>query len=90
MVDAKGTIYEEKIWILSNVNKKAADEAYANYNPKLKLIVIPAFNDLIMGSALNREGSRNINPLLRSKAFGLERAKIYNLKGQPIDIKRLV
>ena len=66
----------EKVWFVST-------QAHGARRNRHTLIVAPAFNELIPGSALSRE-SKGYLPLLRNNAFGFGDARIYGLNGKPI------
>ncbi len=73
----------EKVWFVSR-------QAHGAQRNRRTLIVAPAFNELIPGSALSRE-SKGYLPLLRNNAFGFGDARIYGLDGKPIgDVNRLL
>ncbi len=69
-----------KIWLVSNVSKQA-NGIYRGYNKKIKLVVAPAFNDLITGSALSRTAKEYL-PLTKNGIFEFEDAEIYGLDGK--------
>jgi putative SbcD/Mre11-related phosphoesterase len=48
---------------------------------EMKLIVMPAFNDLVGGAAINRLNQKLIGPLLGSSSSVLEQSEIYLLDG---------
>ncbi len=80
--DEKGTIYRYKAWMVSSVSKKAG-EYYRGYNKKAKLISMPAFNDLILGTGVEQLSKKeNLNPLLRNGIFNYSRAEVYLLNGE--------
>lgn len=70
----------EKAWVTMDVNHTAVSKIYAKPNRKMKLILMPAFNDLIVGGDI-KEG-RILNPLVRRGVFKRRSAKIYTVKGQ--------
>ncbi len=70
----------EKVWAVLDVKYREATKLYDNPGKKTKLILMPAFNDLITGNDIN-EGRRILNPLIRKGIFGRRTAKIYNQKG---------
>ncbi len=79
-----GAVYEQKAWAIYKLNKKSAKLDYDKFNGKLKLISMPAFNDLIMGTVIDKERKGRINPVLRKNLFDYASAEIYNLMGQRI------
>ncbi|HUC38636.1 MAG TPA: metallophosphoesterase [Candidatus Acidoferrum sp.] len=79
--DEKGAIYNEKAWILASLNEKGARERYKNANKRIKLIVMPAFNELITGKPVGMLDERHINPLFRNGIFDYENANVYSISG---------
>lgn len=88
MKDKNGAIYDKKVWVVSELNKSRMKQAHADYNPKIRLVVMPAFNDLIMGSPISRKN--NMNPLLRNGIFKMRGARLYDLEGSIVDWKRII
>lgn len=66
----------EKVWFVSK-------QAHGAQRNRRTLIVAPAFNELIPGSALSYE-SKQYLPLLRNNVFEFGSAKIYGLDGKLI------
>ncbi|MCL5430663.1 MAG: metallophosphoesterase [Candidatus Marsarchaeota archaeon] len=81
--DRYGGIYRQKGWLVSKINKKRAAGKYNDYNEDAKLVVLPAFNDLILGMPVNEvlNNKENLNPLLRNGIFDYNKAKVYSLRG---------
>ncbi len=76
----------EKAWVVMGMKAAAASKAYENPNRRMKLILMPAFNDLITGTDVN--GGRILNPLVRRGMFDTKRAKVYSLKGELLQLSR--
>ncbi|HVC58099.1 MAG TPA: hypothetical protein VND15_01335 [Candidatus Acidoferrales bacterium] len=89
MRDSVGTFYEQKVWLVSEPNKKKAGALYENHNKKMKLVMMPAFNDLIMGTSVTKGLKSTISPMLRSGLFSARKTDIYSLLGEAIDLKLL-
>ncbi len=87
ITEKSGAFYEQKAWALYKLNKKAAKLEYVEPNSKIKLISMPAFNDLIMGTTVERSAKSRLNPLLSNNIFDYKTVDIYNLLGQKIDLK---
>ena len=80
--DDNGAVYSEKAWLIASAEKDKIREFYAS--PKAKrLVVMPAFNPLILGMPVGKErkDKDNISPLLRNGLFDYSNADIYSLKG---------
>jgi putative SbcD/Mre11-related phosphoesterase len=84
--ERNGTFYEQKAWAIYDLNKKAAKSSYAKANEKIKLVSMPAFNDLIMGTTFERSPKSKLNPLLSSNTFNNRSVQVYNLMGQKMRI----
>lgn len=85
IVEKGGAYYEQKAWALYKLDKKDAKSFYDKFNDKIKLVSMPAFNDLIMGTTIDNK-SKMMNPLLSNNIFDYKSAEIYNLMGQRIII----
>jgi uncharacterized protein len=88
--DSNGATYDQKVWLMAKLNQAGAHRSYGNVNKSIKLIMMPAFNSLIMGSELSKFYKENANPSLRNKTFNYGSAEIYNLMGQRIDPKTVL
>jgi uncharacterized protein len=82
--DKSGAYYDQKAWIISKLDKREAKKSYEKFNPDLKLISIPAFNDLIMGTIMEK-GKKRINPSARN-LFSNREMEVYNILGQKISL----
>ena len=82
-VDKNRGFYNQKAWLVSELNRKAALEKYPNVNKEIKLVVMPAFNDLIIGMPVNEVYDENLSPLFRNNIFDYNKGKIYSLRGEP-------
>ena len=80
-VDENGAIYSQKAWLVANVDKKKAAARYISFNRSIRLVVMPAFNDLILGTPVNLMDGRHINPLFRNGIFDFNGADIYAMSG---------
>jgi putative SbcD/Mre11-related phosphoesterase len=70
----------EKAWVLLDVKYAEAEKFYDKPDRKIKLVLMPAFNDLIVGNDIEG-GERVLNPLIRKGIFNRASAKIYDQKG---------
>ncbi len=73
----------EKAWVVMDIRYREASKLYDRPNKRAKLIMMPAFNDLIVGNDLEG-GGRILNPLVRKGIFSRKAAKIYDQKGNRI------
>lgn len=86
IMDSSGAFYEQKAWAFYNISPKKARSSYGKFNRNIKLVSMPAFNDLITGTAIS-ENPRRLNPLLSNGIFDRGSAEVYNLLGQRIAVK---
>ncbi|MFA5381657.1 MAG: metallophosphoesterase [Candidatus Micrarchaeia archaeon] len=78
--DEKGKKYYEKVFLISDINEKNAKNKYKNINKKCKLIVLPTFNPVLFGKAIN-EQKIGLGPIFKNKVFKMNSLLIYTLKG---------
>jgi putative SbcD/Mre11-related phosphoesterase len=78
--DGLGRIAKEPCWVRGRVNPERWGEATgADSYPEV--IMMPPFNELCAGVALNLAGVRPIGPLLREGCVDLPRAEVFLLDG---------
>jgi putative SbcD/Mre11-related phosphoesterase len=75
----------EKVWVVLRIRHREAAKLYGKPGKKTKLILMPAFNDLIVGNDIEG-GRRVLNPLIRKGIFDRRTAKIYDQKGETIRV----
>ncbi|MCL4388368.1 MAG: metallophosphoesterase [Candidatus Marsarchaeota archaeon] len=80
--DLNGALYSRKAWVIAEINPEEASRRYRRFNKSIKLIIMPAFNDLILGHPVNEGESRGLGPLLQKMVFETETASVYSLEGQ--------
>ncbi len=69
----------EKVWLMSRAGNGMGAK-FKSYNKEIKLIVMPAFNDLIIGKSLSTV-SADRHPLFKNKIFRFESSDVYTLSG---------
>jgi putative SbcD/Mre11-related phosphoesterase len=82
ITDENGGVFSEKAWLIAKGVKKKIREFYVS--PKAEsMIVLPAFNPLILGSPVGYEmpDKENISPLFRNNLFDYQNADIYSIGG---------
>lgn len=82
-VDKSGKRHNEAVWVVAKGNKKNILEHYEEFNEKIELILIPAYNPLV-GSALNFYSNKHLGPLLNNKLFKLDDALVFRLDGNSL------
>lgn len=81
MTDRNMGFYSQKAWLIANLKKKTL-ERYPDCNKNIRLVVLPAFNDLITGMPVNEVFEENLSPLFRNGVFDYKGAKVYSLRGE--------
>jgi metallophosphoesterase superfamily enzyme len=76
-VDSEGKA--EKAWLVARPGKGIGDR-YKKYNKSIRLIVVPPFNDMILGSAAGRNAGEKVT-LFRQGVFDWKDARAYGLDG---------
>ncbi len=80
--DLNGAVYSRKAWVIAEINPDEASRRYGKFNKGIKLVIMPAFNDMILGHPVNEGESRGLGPLLQNRVFETETASVYSLEGQ--------
>ncbi len=81
--DSGGKYHSGPVWIIADPEPNQLNKYYDEFNSKIRLILMPAFNPLV-GSAINSSGNRQLGPVLNKKLFKLKHALIYRLDGSPL------
>ncbi len=80
LTDAFGRKHTEPAWIVAECNASEAKSRYPGLNPRIKLVLMPAFNPLV-GSAINIDENERLGPLLNNNLFKLNHAIVFRLDG---------
>lgn len=81
LVDALGHRHKEPCWVRAPF-LDAARERYPDLPVDAEMVVMPAFNELTGGTALNaREGQKLLGPLLNHPIVDLDRARLWTVDG---------
>ncbi|MFH2100710.1 MAG: metallophosphoesterase [Candidatus Micrarchaeota archaeon] len=78
--DSLGKFHSEPVWVIADADPEKIGEHYEKFNPKIKLVLMPAYNPLV-GSAINFPSEKQLGPLLNNKLFKLNRALLFRLDG---------
>jgi len=82
MKDRKGGSYHYKAWLVSHAGP-GMEKYYPQHNKEIRLVSMPAFNDLIMGINVAKFFQKeNLNPLFRNSVFDYESSEVYLLSGE--------
>ncbi|MFA6036018.1 MAG: metallophosphoesterase [Candidatus Micrarchaeia archaeon] len=78
---------QEQCWLIGRLNEKAK-EKFKHWRT-LKVIVMPAFSELVGGATLNRRTGRHslLGPLFKNEMFKIDEAQVYLLNG--VEVGRL-
>jgi putative SbcD/Mre11-related phosphoesterase len=90
--DCFGFRIVEPVWVKAELDKKIVKKKYKLEDTgRLSTIIVPTFNPILGGIALNRKEKREyIGPLLSSKAFNVSNATAYMFDGTELNrIKNL-
>lgn len=82
--DEFGRRIRESAWIKATFNEKVHDFYHIRRMPKL--IIMPAFNDLIYGTPFNK-GEQLLGPFFRRSLVDLENAEAYLLDGTMLRLR---
>lgn len=66
-------------WVKADFIGKITQERYPESNPKL--IIMPTFNELLGGIAVNERDSELLGPIMKNNLVDMENAEIYLLDG---------
>lgn len=81
-VDSLNHAYVEKCWLRVPFMKRDPSHKYASL-PK-EMIVLPAFNPLLVGTPVNLKEGKRLGPVFREKLIALSKGKLYLLDGTHI------
>ncbi len=89
-VDAVGGRSVRKAWVVGGIDAEKAKKEYEEVNEGLKVVVMPAFNELVGGIAFNSKDFEGIGPLFKNNVFKLDDAKLFLLDGVNVgSVKKL-
>lgn len=71
----------EKVCAIMKVGS-GAWKKYKSYNKKIKLVIMPAFNELITGSEI--ETDKKFAPMLRNDIFSISGMEIFDVQGKQV------
>jgi len=79
-IDKSGKKHVEPVWIISEANQKNISSHFDQFNKKIKLIMMPAFNPLV-GTVIKTDVFSVLGPVLNNKLFKWNDALVYRLNG---------
>jgi metallophosphoesterase superfamily enzyme len=93
LVDKNGYMHREPVFLAGKIDAKKAEKEYGKgkVNSKLNAVVMPAFNPVLFGIAVNRNENQMLGPFFKNKIFKLLSAIVYRLNGTCLgEIKSLL
>ena len=78
--DRLGAKNSLKCWLRGTIHKKPLCKRYREIGIS-ETVIMPAYNPLLTGTAVNEGSNYELSPLLRSKAISIEEQKAYTLEG---------
>jgi metallophosphoesterase superfamily enzyme len=80
--DELGHTSKRKVWVFGEIDKKGLEKQYPRieFKASKQIVIMPAFNDLIVGRAVN-EKREFLGPLLKTDMFKIEKMEIFTLDG---------
>jgi len=80
LTDKLGKVHREAVWLIAEPEDKKIRRHYEKFNKKIKLVLIPAFNEMV-GSVVNIEKKKQLGPILNNNLFKLNDALVVRLDG---------
>ncbi len=79
LTDRSGRRHSEPVWMIAEPDPESIAAHYKEFNRKIKLVLMPAFNPLV-GASFTASGAR-MGPLLSNNLFKMDAASVYRLDG---------
>lgn len=80
--DRRGAVYTQKAWLIAALDREISRGRYVDPNSTIRLVILPAFNDLILGMPISPNRAENLSPLLRNGVFNYANAQVYSTRGE--------
>lgn len=78
--DRLGSKNSIKCWLRGTIHKRPLRKRYSDIGVS-EIVIMPAYNPLLTGTAVNEDTGYELSPLLRSRAISIEEQKAYTLDG---------
>jgi putative SbcD/Mre11-related phosphoesterase len=78
-IETLGGVDYRRVWVKAKLNGKKVQKKYPG--SKSEILILPAFNDLCTGTAINDQNSKYLGPILTNELVDMENAEIYLLDG---------
>jgi hypothetical protein len=82
LTDKLGYRSIQKVWVVGRLDAGKVEKKYPGFNRDIKVVVMPAFSELVGGMIFNAVKTRNLlGPLFRNEMFKLGSAETFLLNG---------
>jgi putative SbcD/Mre11-related phosphoesterase len=82
LIDRMGYRSIQRVWVVGKLDAGKVERRYAGFNRKMRVVVMPAFSELVGGMVFNAAKKRDLlGPLFRNEMFKLGGAETFLLNG---------
>jgi hypothetical protein len=82
LVDRLGYRSIQRAWVVGKLDAGKAERKYPSFNRRMRVVVMPAFSELVGGMIFNAVGEKGLlGPLFRNEMFKLGGAETFLLNG---------
>ncbi len=82
LVDRMGYRSIKRVWVVGRLEAKKVEKKYSNFNMRMKVVIMPAFSELVGGMVFNAVKERDLlGPFFRNEMFKLGGAETFLLNG---------
>ena len=82
LIDKLGYRSIQRVWVVGKLDAGKVEKKYASFNRRMKVVVMPAFSELVGGMIFNAVKKRDLlGPLFRNEMFKLGCAETFLLNG---------
>ncbi|NYZ78743.1 metallophosphoesterase [Candidatus Micrarchaeota archaeon] len=87
LTDKLGYRSIQRVWVVGKLDAGKVEKKYAGFNSRMKVVVMPAFSELVGGMVFNAVKKRDLlGPLFRNEMFKLGGAETFLLNGISLGI----
>jgi putative SbcD/Mre11-related phosphoesterase len=82
LVDKLGYRSMQRVWVVGGLDAGRAERKYAKFNREMRIVIMPAFSELVGGMVFNAAKERDLlGPFFRNEMFKLDDAETFLLNG---------
>jgi hypothetical protein len=82
LTDRLGYRSIQRVWVVGRLEAERVDKKYANFNRRMRVVIMPAFSELVGGMVFNAVKERDLlGPFFRNEMFKLGAAETFLLNG---------